>query len=257
LINEQNQPLLDILDLDVNPSALISDCAESARESLDKAPDPAEVNKAMEGFGAAFDVDINLTPNAFHNDFATLLPSIGGRYPGEGERVRGMEEYILAKNISHLQAIRDDFRISMGFGTAVGPRLNATLESITTVLDDFEEKGNEQLSAGLAKIDTRLVRCLYVPLKNIICDSFVSGLAYWTVATICVIVGILVLEVGLCIRRRSMVKPKAEGEEDGAAGEAAEERKLDDVGDQKFEERRKKRRKKRRRVREVPVEASP
>jgi hypothetical protein len=254
LAGQEDLPLLDFFELPVDPKAFVEQAADDAKKQLDGADDfsPEELNDALNDFGKNFNIDQNLSSNTFHLRYAETLAEVkqkGGEFLYRG---LGMLDYISEANQTLLVEIRNAFRLMMEFSANAPGSANQTVENVNAVIDRFVNQSTGILDVGLKKLNTSVTKCVYAPLKNAICDSLISGIAFWTICTICLIVGVFYLEVSLCVRRRSMVKAVVGNEEEeGEKEEDEKERKLDDLHDQKFQERTKKRRMKKKKKKSV------
>jgi hypothetical protein len=236
---EEERPLLSLIHFAFNPGEIISKAAASARDAAGDLKIPTEdLNNVLGDFASNFDIEGNLSVEAFHYQYDETLKSI--THP----EASTMLELILAANLTRLEPIRNKFTGVLDFGRSVTPRSQNMSQNLQNLLEVFQQNAVAQLTSSIDNITCRITKCIWSPIKNGLCADFLAGVAFWTVSTICLIIGLFWLETGLCLRRRSMVKAKVEAEP-----ENPEEEELKGLHD--FQTKTRRRRKKGRRARRV------
>jgi hypothetical protein len=129
-----------------------------------------------------------LSSSTFHPNYSTLLPGI--TTSPEKEKAQTLLRSILEMNETWLTQIHKKFHVLLDVS---GEEANRTTEKINDVVGTFSAQSSVALEAGLQKLNTS------IPL----CDQLISGIAFWTICTICLVVGLVYLEVSFRIRRRS------------------------------------------------------
>jgi hypothetical protein len=213
LLCEEELPLLKLMELGFNPDDIMAKAAKSAKDNTGSGVevDTKELNDKMQGFGQGFSAKDNLTSESLHYQYKKTL---GDRLPDT--EATYMHELIEGLSLD-LVEMQEKFTRVIDFGNEVTPRSNDVSERVAKLFDAFEKNGAAELANITDGLTCRTVRCFYSPVKNAMCADLLAAFAFWTVSTICLSIGLLFLETGLFLRRRSMVNGKVDGEnsEDG------------------------------------------
>jgi hypothetical protein len=240
LVCSQEHSLLSVLDVGFDPNVIFDDIEDMLASNVNGAGwDMGGLDDILADFGENFNLSEELSSSVIHFKYDTLLPSIPHATAG------AMQAFIEAQDAERLVSIREDFEDVLGFGTRVVGRVNHTLTIVKELVNATVALVRENMNDGLDGLTCVPVKCLWSPVKNLLCANFLSGAAFWVLSTMCLIVGIVWLEMSLCLRRRSMVHPKVYPEDEGSPSEEMDELDADikesQVRKQKLRNRKKKR----------------
>jgi hypothetical protein len=239
LLCSDHLPILDLMDVGFDPSSILDNIASTMGGKVQNMGwDNSHLTEKLSGFAANFSVNETLASSTVHYSYDTLLPGIAD------PKAEAMKAFIEAKDTELLTPIRAKFVDVIGFGTRVVGQVNNTVADVKFLIDDTIQKVTVNINNGVNGLTCEPLKCIWAPLKNVLCGNFISGIAFWITSTMCLAVGILWLEASLSARRRSMGKPKVSGEEEGAENDEEKEKELKEI--QNAEKFRAKRRNKRR-----------
>jgi hypothetical protein len=244
LLCKETLALFDVLDLGLDVNDLLENVQNTIAGQTNFSWDSQGLTQAMQNFADHFSIENNLSSDAFHTNFSAVLHEIG---TDDSMKVYA---YISAADTSHLVDIRSNFTEVLSFGTQVTPRVDDAIKKVKFLIQDIGKEAMARAGALFNGLTCRPVKCIYSPVKTILCTDVIGGTAFWIISTICLCIGIIWVDISLCCRRRTMTKRKVNAEDED---QEEKERELRDIDQRPFKQRiRKKHRVKKRRVPAVP-----
>lgn len=228
LVCEQNTPILELLNLDFNIDDIIGDFKKSLGGSVNFEI-PSDLKKKLDGFGENFDVNENITSNHILYNHKTVLPKV--------QKIQNLEESatkmmnIISGQESNLGKVRNLMSDVIEFGSSIVPETEKLNERTQNLVDQLVCDANDTINDGLDSITCMSFKCVYSPFKNMLCVDLLAGFAFWVISMILSIIGLVIISITACRRRRSMATSKIQNSESSETDTSIDEFEKDDEKD--------------------------
>jgi len=141
----------------------------------------------------------------------------GGISSGDVEQLIGHLESIVTAYqgmLEEIQEANESANAAIGFAKTMKPQVQTTINISDNMILDFTSGSLRVIRHGIDRLDCTLICQVYSPAKNTICVHLVDGFSFWILSAIIMIIGMALMSISLCIRRRGMLPPQVEDYEE-------------------------------------------
>lgn len=212
LLCPSNTPLLDLLEIGFDPDSIIDDFGATASDGF-SVFEIDELKSKFDTFADGFDADRNIQASYILRDYKPTLSEVQQELGESASRQVASMETLIAGKDDEIQKVRDLMKSVIGFGTTIVPEVAVVQNETLYVVDRLIGEAKSGINDELDLITCRPFRCAYSPFKNLVCVDFLTGVAIWIVAMIISMLGVFILSITVCLRRKSMKSPKVKNNE--------------------------------------------
>lgn len=229
LLCEHDTPLIDLLGLDFDTDTILDQFKEQVKD-LTGFEIPSGLTDKLTGFAEDFSVEENISSNYIllnHNQTLGSIQKLGppiSAYAKEMSDIINNEEPTLDKVRGYMSNIIE-------FGSSIVPETEDLNNRTQQLVEQLTQEANEALNNGLDSITCKPFKCVYSPFKNMLCVDLLAGFAFWVLSTIFSIVGLAILSITVCRRRRSMAKSKVQNSDSDSDDDDESASSVDDSKD--------------------------
>jgi hypothetical protein len=225
--------LFEIFDIGLDFNSAIADAVASANSAFKPIELPqefADFHTINDGYSPAGNLSSNTLLFQHRETFPAVVRADGSA-KGDIDTMFGL---IGAKD-SILNETRDAVEAVIDFALAIPGKANEVSARANNVIEEFGVTITNDIGNFSAdSLNCRVIKCVWAPFKNILCSSFLAGMAFWIISGILAILALAGLELSLFLRRRHMGKPlpiEGENSDDVLVDDPPSEKPVDDLSD--------------------------
>ena len=214
--------------LDLKDQFDYADLIKSLKENLNNQLSAFNPGESLESLDNITSIDVD---TSFTEDYLAgfNLGDMRDKINQIDERVcSGIDETKRANLLSKIDTIETSFKAmqdyidkakenaaeASGYAKTMKPKVNDTLDKSSTIIGTFTNGTYDILTEGINSLDCNLVCSIYSPAKNALCVYIVNGASFWLLSGVVIVIGLALLTISICKRRRGMLPPKVEDYEE-------------------------------------------